>query len=419
MPEHTPFQKTPKQREAIDLINEHKHTLLYGGARSAKTTIVCRQLAVRAMRKQSRQLITRFRFNHAKTSIGMDTMPKVMKMCFPDVSYRVDKQEWIFYLPNAQGGESEIWLSGIDDKQRTEKVLGHEYSGIFANEISQIGFEAISQLWHRLAENSGLPLRFIYDENPSGTGRWPYRMFFRGIFPDAEIHNMDVAQMAMNPIDNEANLPPDYIAEVLGNLPKRKKDRFLRGLYLTDVEGALWTDEWVNFAISKPHGQIEKIVVAIDPAVTSNKDSDETGMTVCGLDEFGDGVVMDDLSGKFTTKTWAQRAANAHRDYEANSIIAEVNQGGDLVEDAIHNIDPHIKVHKIHAKHGKFARADPVAMLYEQQKVSHEQSFPKLEEQLTTWVPENSKGSPDRLDSLVYGLSYLMIRESKGVYHFG
>lgn len=408
------FIKTDKQKQACSVMNDHTHSLLYGGSRSGKTTIATRNVFLRALKKKSRHLITRFRFNHAKTSLWHDTFPKVTEMCFAGVPFHYNKSDFFVSVEPADsfGGESQIWLGGVDDKERIEKILGNEYSTIYANETSQIGYEAITTLRTRLAENSGLPLRFYYDLNPCGKKHWTYQEFIQGFVPGTkEKHRLNCGHMVLNPFDNVNNLPAEYLA-ILESLPKRQRQRFLDGIFLNDVEGALWTDQMVSAARARAPGEIIKTVIGVDPAVTNQENSDETGIIVASLDEFGDPMVEEDLSGKFSTNTWAQRVVNAYWEYEANEVVAEVNQGGDLVEDAIKTIDPRVKVVKVRASKGKFARAEPVAGLYEQNKVSHVKELPELEAQLTEWVPLNSKKSPDRLDAMVWALTYLALREN-------
>ena len=409
------FRKTDKQIEACNVLNKNTHALLYGGSRSGKTTIAVRNVLLRALKKKSRHLITRFRFNHAKTSIWHDTFPKVIEMCFPGVDFHYNKSDFFLSVEpqNSFGGESQIWLGGVDDKERIEKILGNEYSTIYANETSQIKYEAITTLRTRLAENSGLPLRFYYDLNPCGKKHWTYQEFIQGLIPGTkEKHVLNCGHMVLNPFDNAANLPEEYL-RILESLPKRQRQRFLDGIFLNDIEGALWTDQMLSAAKARAPGEIIKTVISVDPAVTNQENSDETGIVVASLDEFADGIVEEDLSGKYSTNTWAQRVVNAYWEYEANEVVAEVNQGGDLVEDAIKTIDPRVKVVKVRASKGKFARAEPVSALYEQGKVSHVKELPDLESQLTEWVPLNSKKSPDRLDAMVWALTHLMLRENE------
>lgn len=412
--EPKPFVKTSKQRELLDLANRHDYTLAYGGARSAKSVAYVRNIFVRATKKPSNHLIVRFCYNHVRTSIGMQTIPFVFGACFKDLAIKENKADGIYTVPCNVGGESIVWLGGTDDKARLDKLLGYEYSTVFANECSQIPFEAIAQLDTRLAETSGLSLKFYFDCNPPGKKHWTHKVFFEGVFPDDEAHGWDTAKIRLNPRDNAENLPAAYLVK-LQKLPKRQRDRFWEGLYLSDIEGALWTDQMINVALAKEPADLRKTVIALDPAVTNNTGSDECGIVVCSLDENREGVVHDDLSGKMSTRDWAQRSVNAYHDYDANCIVAEVNQGGDLVEDVIHSMDPNVKVIKVRAAKGKLARAEPISHLYEpeMEHVCHVKRMPKLETELTETVLDTVSASPNRLDALVWGLTYLMIGKTK------
>lgn len=408
----SPFEKTPKQREVCDILNHYTHGLIYGGSRSGKTTIAVRNIILRALKRTSRHLICRHRFNHVKTSIWYDTFPKVATMCFPGVQFKYNKADWFISIPNQMGGVSQIWFGGIDDKERVEKILGNEYSTIYANECSQISYEAITTLRTRLAENSRLKLKFYYDLNPCGKKHWSYQEFILGLKPGTEEdHSLNTKAIIVNPFDNKDNLPVEYF-DILDSLPLRQKQRFKDGLYLDDVEGALWTDLMVSQARTKSFSEVTKTVIAVDPAVTNNPNSDETGIVVCSLDDFEEGLIEEDLSGKFSTRTWAQRVVNAFYEYDANEVIAETNNGGDLVEDAIKNIDENVPVKQVKASKGKFARAEPVSQLYELGKVAHLKRMPKLEAEQTEWVPMNTKESPNRIDALTWGLTWLMLRSN-------
>lgn len=408
-----PFVKHDKQRLACAIMNANEHALMYGGSRSGKTTIILRNIILRGLKKSSKHLITRLHFSDCKRAIYHETFPKVAAMCFPGVNFKWNKQDWFVEFTAEDGGRSQIWLGGISDEKQSEKVLGNEYSTIFANEVSQIPYESILTLRSRLAENSGLNLRFYYDLNPCGKSHWTYLEFIKGIIPGEKTKcTLQTGYIVVNPFDNKENLPPTYIGN-LESMPARQRKRFLEGKYLDELEGALWTETMIANALTVPAGEPVKTIIAIDPAVTNNKNSDETGIIAASIDEFGTGIIHEDLSGKFSTGTWAQRAVNAYLKYEANCIVAETNQGGDLVEDAIKAIDRTVKVVQVKASKGKFARAEPVSGFYEdtQLKVRHEKPMPELEEQLTEYVPLNSKKSPDRLDALVWALTYLMLRK--------
>jgi phage terminase large subunit-like protein len=408
-----PFVKTERQIKACELLNSHRHCLLFGGSRSGKTTIIIRNIILRAIKRPSRHLIVRHVFNHAKLSLWLDTIPKVLDLCFPGLPVKLNKTDYFIELPTVCGRTSQIFVGGISDRERIEKVLGNEYSTVYCNECSQIAYEAISILRTRLAENTGLPLRFYYDCNPSGKKHWSYQEFIEKWHPGTkETTSIDSAYLLLNPLDNAINLSPAYIEE-LEALPLRQRQRFLEGLYLSDVEGALWTDAMISAAKSREHSEIIKTIVAVDPSVSHNPDSDECGIVVCSKDDMNCGVVEEDLSGKYSTKVWAQRSVNAYHTYNANAIVAEVNQGGDLVEDAIKAVDPTVKVIKVRASKGKFARAEPITVFYEQNQISHKKQMPDLESEMTEWVPENTKESPNRIDALVWGLTELLLPEIK------
>ncbi len=415
------FLKTQKQVELLQLANDHEFFMAYGGSRSGKTVALVRNVFLRATKRASNHLITRFCYNHARTSLGKQTIPWVLAHCFPGLPVKENKADGYYSVPAADGGESIVWLGGTDDKERLEKLLGFEYSTIYLNECSQIPWEAIPILQTRLAEMSGLSLRMYFDCNPPGKKHWTFKVFEEGVYPDDEPHFWDAVKIQVNPRDNLTNLPPEYL-RVLERLPLRQRQRFLDGLYLADIEGALWSDQMVNLALAREPAELRKTVVAVDPAVTNNTGSDECGIVVCSLDENRCGVVHDDLSGKMSTRKWAQSVVNACYAWEANEVVAEVNQGGDLVKDAIKAVDPAIKVVMVRAAKGKLARAEPVSELYESDpldgstRVTHMKRMPKLESELTETVLDQCKASPNRLDALVWGLTHLMVKGQKRVY---
>jgi phage terminase large subunit-like protein len=207
--------------------------------------------------------------------------------------------------------------------------------------------------------------------------------------------------------ENLDNLAPAFkTAIVLKYEGTRLGRQELNAEILDDVPGALWTRDLLDEARVSKVPTIVKGVVAIDPAVTAHEESDETGIVVFGVDAKGHGYVMDDLSGIYTPNAWARRAVEAYKMNELNFIVAEVNNGGDLVKNTLKNIAD-VPVREVRATKGKYTRAEPVASLYEQHKIHHVGSFPQLEDQLCTWVP--GEKSPDRLDALVWAATHLMV----------
>lgn len=177
---------------------------------------------------------------------------------------------------------------------------------------------------------------------------------------------------------------------------------------IEQFDGALWTPQMIEDGRLQKDTEKEltKIIVAIDPAVTAKKDSDETGIVVVGKDALGDYYVLEDISGRYTPDKWARIAINAYYDWNADRIVAEVNNGGDLVERLLRSIDNTIPYRSVHATRGKILRAEPISALYEQKRVHHIGVFDELESQMCTYTGEG-QNSPDRLDALVWGLTEL------------
>ncbi len=158
---------------------------------------------------------------------------------------------------------------------------------------------------------------------------------------------------------------------------------------------------------------MERVVVAIDPAVTSEDGSDETGIVVAAKDSQGHGYVLADSSGRYTPSEWASLAVKLFRTHAADRIVAEVNNGGDMVEATIRMVDPDVPFTAVRATRGKVVRAEPVAALYEQGKVHHLGQYPQLEDQMCAFTSDFNKTaagySPDRVDALVWAFTDLLV----------
>ena len=182
---------------------------------------------------------------------------------------------------------------------------------------------------------------------------------------------------------------------------------------LEDVEGSLWSRDMIESSMIRYNEKLpsfKRIVIAVDPAVTANKRSDETGVVVCAEDFQGKYYILNDLSGKYSPDAWAKKVVEAYESYKADKVIAEVNNGGDLVERVVKTVDRNVNYKSVRATRGKFVRAEPIAALYEQKRVRHLNRFNLLEDQLCSYNPEITSQSPDRLDALVWGLTELSAR---------
>jgi predicted phage terminase large subunit-like protein len=184
---------------------------------------------------------------------------------------------------------------------------------------------------------------------------------------------------------------------------------------LEDVPGALWQREWFDRdRVMAAPNNLQRVIVAIDPAMSSTEGSDETGIIVAGVSAEGHGYIIDDVSGRMAPHEWAARAVEVYRRYKADRIVAEVNAGGDMVQATLRTVEPNVSFTAVHASRGKAIRAEPVAALYEQRKVNHVGSLSVLEDQLCAFTSDFDRAragsSPDRLDALVWALNDLMIK---------
>ncbi len=217
---------------------------------------------------------------------------------------------------------------------------------------------------------------------------------------------------------NRANLAASFLLEVQARYAgTRLGQQELEGLFLEDVEGALWTSEMIEAARVDVPGRISRIVVAVDPPVTGHGASDECGIIAVGARTDGPpqewtAVVLEDASVSAASPTaWAEAAVAAMERHGADRLVAEVNQGGDLVENVVRQIDPLIPFRAVRASRGKVARAEPIAALYEQKRVQHVRGLNRLEDQMCQMTGQGfvGKGSPDRVDALVWAIHDLLI----------
>jgi hypothetical protein len=418
--------------------------MLRGGSRSGKTFLLCRAIVQRGINApQSRHAIFRFRFNHAKTSIWADTLPKVIKLCFPGLRVRFDKTDFYVELPNG----SQIWIGGLDDKERVEKILGAEYATLYFNESSQIPWGSIETAMSRLAqkcelvkevaETTGkthLSLKAYFDCNPPSKLHWSYQLFRQKVKPgtkEALPSPDDYVEMKVNPSDNAENLPEEYF-EVLSSMSAAKRLRFEAGEWASEVSGALWTLEnrktdqgdmilgIDSLRIAKGAApDMRRIVVAVDPSGTKGDGAgDDIGIVVVGLGIDGRGYVLEDATCQLSPDGWGRRVADMYHRWKADRVIGERNYGGAMVSYVIKTADPTVSYKEVTASRGKVVRAEPIAALYEQGKVSHVGDFSDLEDQMCNFTASGyvGEGSPDRADALVWALTELMLDAKRSAF---
>lgn len=403
------FKYSKAQLEALQMLSSGaRFCLLYGGSRSGKTFLFCCALIVRALKgANSRHAVIRRHFNGVRSAVGADTLPKALRCRFPSLKYEYSKSDSIFKFPNG----SEIQLVGLDDAQRAEKILGREFSTLYFNECSELDFGSVQTALTRLAQNvPGLENKAFFDCNPPGKSHWTYRMFVQKVNP-AENTPLPLpeqyAMMRINPADNAENLPEGYIEETLGTLSTRQKLRFLEGVWQDEVEGALWNSTLLDRCRVVAPPELRRVVIGVDPAVTSGDRSDLTGIVGAGCSADGRIYILADRSCRLNPLEWGKEVIKLYHELEADKVIGEVNNGGDLIRTMLTELSPGLPFEAVSARRGKVLRAEPVAALYEKNRVCHAGHFPDLEEEMCSYSPLTSAKSPDRLDALVWAVSSL------------
>lgn len=404
------FQLTLAQRKANRMLGGNEiHCKLVGGSRSGKTFLICRAIAVRALRyNQSNHLISKLRYNSLKATVMNGTWPKMMRLCFPHVPYEVNRVDSIICMPN----NSQVHFMGLDQKDRVEKVLGSEFSTLYFNECSQIAYESVLLVLSRLAEKiEGLKLKAYYDLNPGAVTHWTNKLF--GLLKDPvtglAVDPLDYCRMFMNPEDNRENLPEVYF-KILRSMPERQRLRFEKGIYVSDLPGALWSIETIDKCRVENHPPLDRIVVAIDPSGTRGEgDNNSIGIVAAGKGVDGNIYVLEDATCNLPPHGWAKVAINLFVKWNADTIVAETNYGGAMVKATIESVSSRIPVKEVVASRGKHIRAEPVSALYEKEAIFHVGKFPELEDQMVSMTTSGFQGtgSPDRLDALVWAVTEL------------
>ena len=415
---------TEKQIEAQSVLGDASNVMLWGGSRSGKTFIIIKSIIYRALAAPgSRHVILRFRFSHVKQSVILDTFPKVMRLCFPGVNFNLNKTDFFVTF----GNKSEIWFGGLDDKERTEKILGSEYATIYLNEASQISWSAVGIVRTRLAqsvdivveniEGKKLTPRMYYDANPPSKAHWTYLTFIRKVDPETKepIERPEqYVNLQMNPGDNLDNLADGYM-DTLKMLSARQQRRFLEGRFADATPGQLFTEEDIDkwrIIDADRLPDFVRVVVGVDPSGADdvdNADNDAIGIAVGALGTDGNAYLLEDLTVKAGPATWGRVAASAWERHAADCIVAEVNFGGAMVKQTIHVANARIPYRKVTASRGKVQRAEPFSALYETGKIRHVGRYDKLEDELTAFSTVGYLGdqSPNRADAWIWVLAEL------------
>ncbi len=308
---------------------------------------------------------------------------------------RFDRSRNALKWPN--GAEAQLMSGSEPDRFR-----GPQFSAAWCDEIGK--WPEAEAAWDML--QFGLRLGGNPQQVATTTPR-PTRLL-RRLLGDAR-----TVVTRMRTDDNAANLAPGFMAEIVGRYAGTHLGRQeLDGELIEDLPDALWTRGDLEALRVTARPALERIVVAVDPPVTGNKNSDACGIVVAATCDGGAVVLCDRSLKPAPPLVWARAAVRAFAEFEADAVVAEVNQGGDLVKEMLRQVDPDVPVITVHATRGKWLRAEPVAALYAQGKVRHVAGLSELEDEMCSFGPNGlSDGhSPDRVDALVWAVTELMLK---------
>ena len=380
-----------------------RYFILTGGRASSKSYHVAVFLLNLTYEKGHTILFTRYTMIAAHKSIIPEFIEKI-NILGKEGDFEITQTSII----NNQTG-STILFSGIKTSSGNQTANLKSIQGLTTfvlDESEELVDEDIFDTIDLSIRHKTLPNRVILIMNPSNKQHFVYKRWFE------KGKRQDTTYIHTTYLHNIENLSESFIqqAERTKEANEARYRHLFLGEWVESSEGLLWTRQILDRLRVDQKPQLTRVVVAIDPAATANKNSDETGIVVAGIDGNGNGYILEDVSGRWTPAEWGLLAVQKAAAWGADCIVAETNQGGDMVQNVIRNIDSKVRYKGVHATKGKYTRAAPIFNLYELGKVYHVGQHPLLELQMCTFNP-NEGSSPDRVDALVWALTELMLNQ--------
>jgi phage terminase large subunit len=378
----------------------NRYLVLTGGRGSGKSWHVALFLLNLTYESGHTILYTRYTLTAAHISIIPEFIEKI-DLLNKQGDFDITKTE----ITNTRTG-SKILFRGIKTSSGNQTANLKSIQGVttfLLDEAEELTDEKIFDTIDLSIRATNRPNRVILLMNPSHRGHWVYKRFVDNLNSGATLIHTTYRQ-------NRDNLSASFIEQA----QRMKAANLLRynhiflGEWVDDAEGLLWNRAMIDRQRIEEAPPLTRGVVAIDPAGTAKATSDETGIVVVGM-AGTHGYVLEDLSGRYSPNQWATIAVQAARAH-GFTIVAEKNQGGDMVEAVIRQVDKNIRVKLVTATKGKAVRAEPIYGLYEQGRIWHVGQHPILELQMVTFNPEENSDSPDRVDALVWGFTDLMLK---------
>ena len=426
-----PFRLNAKQQIALGYMTDDiaRHTLLLGGGQSGKTFIAIRALILRALTyPRSRHLALRLHRVTAEKYLWRQKLVEVVDKCFEGVAFEYNHSRMILTCPN----ESTLWMGGLDEGEKSDGLMGSGWNTLLFDEANEMLPEGMQKARTRLSPKtkSADGTRYCINRsfatvNPTYKTHHLYRTYvekfdiFNGL-PMSEEQASMYNWCRINPCDNLENLSDDYIRELESLSPVNRK-RFLEGEWSEESKDALFKAADINRNRVKTFAEVEainfdKIVIGVDPSVSSGATADMTGIVVVGWTRpkssdrrsSGQYYLLDDRSIRGTPDEWAQAVYDAYTHWKADLVVGEANNGGDLVEKNIRSVSRVIPYKKVWASRGKAIRAQPVAAICARGDLHVAVSLPELEGEMVGWNPDSGEPSPNRLDAMVWGVTEVM-----------
>lgn len=386
------------------LYGKSRYYLVTGGRGSGKSYSLNYLLLRLTYNKNHVILFTRWTMVSANISIIPEFIDKIELEGWHN-DFTITQNEIVNNLTG-----SKILFRGIKTSQGTATANLKSIAGVTTwvlDEAEELVDEDVFDRIDLSVRSLDAPNRVIMVMNPSFKSHWIYKRFITN-------HREDTTYIHTTYLHNKKNLSKSFLdqADRVKEENLHRYEHLFLGKWLDDAEGLLWNRPILDRVriLSKP--DLKRIVVAIDPAVTANMESDETGIVICATDQHGKGYVLEDLSGKYSPNEWGMIAKTAFDRWNCDCVVAEKNQGGDMVESVLRSMGVKYRVKLVSATRGKYVRAEPIYSLYQQHKIYHVGHFPLLESQMITFDPDKGK-SPDRVDALVWAFTELMLQSHR------
>jgi len=376
-----------------------RYTFITGGRGSAKSFHVSTFLLNLTYQPGHVILFTRWTLTSAHISIIPEYLEKIDLLNLEN-DFEIKQTE----IVNKASG-SRIVFRGIKTSQGTATANLKSIQGVTTwvlDEAEEMHDEDAFDRIDLSIRHKSLPNRVIMVMNPSNREHMLFKKF-------AETKRADTTYIHTTYLDNAKNLSKSFIEQA----ERTKETNLLRynhiflGEWIDSAEGLLWDSKLIEKYRVKEAPKLARVIAAIDPAVTANERSDETGIVLVAEGRDKHYYVLEDSSGRYTPEQWASVAKETADSQNADAYVAEGNQGHDLVASNLRHVDKHRRVKMVRATRGKHVRAEPIYSLYEQGLVHHVGHFPSLESQMVSWNPNENTKSPDRVDALVWGLTEL------------